>query len=738
MTARAFLAAGLLLLNTPALAQQTPPPSTVVPAAPNLRFDPARVPDPRAVLAVLDYTALAQIVALEARPHGVRTNAVKDATANWVSAAFYTGAARLSRTSTQPELNRYLVQVAEHYNYALPGASTPKKIINADDQAIGELYEEFYARSGQPGTLMPLRQRLDYTLASLAAEPAPKRLVWWWCDALFMAPPVFARMSALTGDAAYIKAMDTQWWRTFDRLWDPAEGLYYRDERFITRRSEKGKKIFWSRGMGWVVAGAARVLDTMPADFPSRPRYISSLQTMLARLAQLQQPDGLWTASLLDPEGLPGPETSGSAFIVYAMAWGINHGVLDRKTYLPHVLRGWSALTARIQPNGLLGHVQRTGDQPVPTVAEDTGLYGTGALLLAGTEIMHLGEPVSALPIAEPARNLQRPAAYTPQPLPASATADERREYVRRNAEREATEALAYDPETDAPAASNMPRVVEQMPPPPQAQRAPRASVKVAPYRYDDILWENDRTAHRIYGRALEAYEPPSTSGMDAWGKNIRWPFMERQLHIGNQHDYHGEGLDFYNVGTSRGAGGLAIWADNKLWASRNYAKVRILKDGPDMAQFEVDYAPWTVDIGRTVWETRRFTLPMGTNFTRMVSTIGSDKPGPLTVAIGIVKKPYGEKPGAFAIDRAKGVATFWGIPDGDKGAMGISLLIDPAMIVDVKEDADNFLVLIRVQPGKSFVYYMGAAWDKGLDFHGKAEWTAYAMGQTPNFDPAE
>jgi rhamnogalacturonyl hydrolase YesR len=731
-----MLAAGLLLLGTPALAQQAPAIPTVVPPAPNLRFDPAKLPDPRAVMAVLDYTALAQIAALEARPHGVRTNSTQDATANWVSAAFYTGAARLSRISSQPDLNRFLVQVAEHYNYALPGASSPRKMINADDQAIGELYLEFYARTGQPGMLMPLRQRLDYTLPSLVATPAPQRLVWWWCDALFMAPPVLARMSALTGDPAYLKAMDVQWWRTFDRLWDPAEGLYYRDERFLTRRSENGRKIFWSRGMGWVVAGAARVLDTMPADFPSRPRYVSTLQTMLARLAKLQQPDGLWTASLLDPEALPGPETSGSAFIVYAMAWGINHGVLDRETYLPHVLRGWAGLTSHILPDGLLGHVQRTGDQPVPSAATDTGLYGTGALLLAGLEVMNLDKPVSALPIAEPAGDPQQQPGFTPQPLPASATADQRREHVRRQAERDATRDLAYDPETDAPPASNMPRVVEQMPPPPEAERTPRASVKVAPYRYDDILWENDRTAHRIYGRALEAYEPPSTSGMDAWGKNVRWPFMERQLKIGNQHDYHGEGLDFYNVGTSRGAGGLAIWEDNKLWASRNYQAVRILRDGPDIAQFEVDYAPWAVDLGRKVWETRRFTLPMGTNFTRMVSTIGSDRPDPLTVAIGIVKKPYGERPGTFAIDRAKGVATFWGVADGDKGSMGVALLIDPAMIVDVKEDADNFLVLIRVQPGKPFVYYMGAAWDKGLDFHSKAEWIAYALAQSPNFDP--
>ncbi|MES2444045.1 MAG: glycoside hydrolase family 88 protein [Pseudomonadota bacterium] len=735
--ARAILAAGLLLLGTPALAQQPPAIPVVVPPAPSLRFDPAQLPDRNAVMAVLDYTALAQIAALEARPHGVRTNAVQDATANWVSAAFYTGAARLARSSERPDILRFLRQVAEHYNYALPGAASPRNMINADDQAIGELYEEFYARTGQPGMLMPLRQRMDYTLASLTLTPAPKQLVWWWCDALFMAPPVMARLSVLTGDPAYLKAMDVQWWRTFDRLWDDEEGLYFRDERFVTRRSENGKKIFWSRGMGWVVAGAARVLDSMPADFPSRPRYLDTFRTMLARLARLQQPDGLWTASLLDREALPGPETSGSAFIVYAMAWGINHGVLDRATYLPHVLRGWAGLTANIQPNGLLGHVQRTGDQPVPTAASDTGLYGTGALLLAGLEVMELGKPVTALPVAEPARDLQASVAYTPPPLPASATPDERREYVRRNAERQAVRDLAYDPDTRVEASATgvvMPRISLPLEPP--ADRTAHATVRYAAYRFDDILWENDRTAHRIYGPALETAEPPSTSGIDAWGKNVVWPFMERQLKTGKQHDYHGDGIDYYNVNTFRGAGGLGIWANNKLWVSRNYARYRILKDGPDAADFEVDYAPWPVDVDRKAWETRRFTLPLGTFFTRMVSTIGSDKPGPITVGIGISKRATSTEAGSFAANRATGRLSFWTPTDPDKGAMGIALLVDPAMIVDVKEDADNYLVLLRVNPGKPFVYYMGAAWNKGLYVHSKADWDEVVAGERPDFDP--
>lgn len=406
----------------------------------------AQVPDRQAVLALLETSALAQISALD-RPHLLRLDSIRDPTANWVSAAFYTGATRLARVSTRPELLSFLRRTADHYNYALPGAWTPKSMINADDQAVGELYQELFARTGQAGMLMPLRQRLDYTIPYLTATPEPKRLTWWWCDALFMAPPVMARMSVLTGDPRYIRAMDVQWWRAHDRLWDPKERLYFRDERFLTRRSERGKKIFWSRGVGWVVGGYARVLESMPADFPTRPRYEATLKSMLTRLVELQQADGLWTASLLDPQAVPGPESSGSAFNIYAMAWGINHGLLDRAKFLPVVLRGWAGLQANILPNGLLGHVQRTGDQPVPAGREETALYGTGALLLAGLEIMNLSRPATPLPLAEPPRDLPPREIVQPQPLPSGATPAQFGEFSRRTAERQAVRDLGFDPE---------------------------------------------------------------------------------------------------------------------------------------------------------------------------------------------------------------------------------------------------------------------------------------------------
>jgi hypothetical protein len=265
--------------------------------------------------------------------------------------------------------------------------------------------------------------------------------------------------------------------------------------------------------------------------------------------------------------------------------------------------------------------------------------------------------------------------------------------------------------------------------------RAAAAVALIAPYRYDDLLWENDRTAHRIYGKALEAAEPPSGSGIDSWGKQVAWPFADRQLRSGDQHSYHGEGIDFYNVGGGRGAGGLGIWHDNKLWTSRNYVRHRILASGGGVADFEVDYAPWPVDVDRTVRETRRFTLPLGTHFTRMVSTLSSDRPGELIVGIGIGKRTTGSTDGAYAFDRTRGLMTWWGPQDGPHGRMAIAIRVDPAMIVEARDDADNHLVMLRVTPGRPFVYYSGSAWSLGADGFASAEaWRDYAAAQSLDF----
>lgn len=740
-----MLSSGLTLAMTggiPAYAQTSAPAqvagieaSWLKPTArPNLNFSADRVPERTAVISALDYVAAAQIADMSRRPIQLSTGSnLSEISSNWVAATFYIGAARLARESDNQDILRFLTATAEHYNYAFRGARAERLLLNADDVAIGDLYQEIYARRGQQGVIMPLQQRLDYMVPHLNRAQETEALIWWWCDALYMAPPVLARQTALTGDPKYIRAMDKEWRRTAQRLWVEEDALFLRDERFKDEhhKGEGGQPIYWSRGNGWVMGGLARTLESMPSDFEGREFYVSTFKKMATRIKGLQRADGLWATDLNDPKSFPEAETSGSTFFVYALAWGINHGLLDRATYQPAVLKGWAALNRHVLPNGLIGAAQKTGDRPVPTKPEDVGPYATGAYLLAGIEVMNLNNATQALPKAEPSRDDNATIlATTPQPIaPVTVIGDE--EKKRRDAEMKATRALAYDPTT-----LKRPAAVEKLTPP--ADQTPRAVARFAPDRFDDLLWENDKVAHRIYGPALQAREAPSGSGIDVWAKRVRYPYMDRQLKFPNYHVDRGEGLDYYDVGRGRGAGGLGIWFENKLWTSRNFTTYEILKTGSDEAKFKVEYRPWPVDVSRKVWETRTFSLPLGSNFTRMTSTISSDTKDPLIVAVGITKRKGDAGNGIVTRDAKSGILSFWEPANPSSGSTGITIAADPALVTGFTEDAENYLILLKVTPGQPFTYYMGSAWDGGLDFKSREDWDAFVKTQKFSFAPVK
>lgn len=699
---------------------------------PALYTDVAGVPSRESTMAAVEYVASSQIAAMAAEPLALSTGSnLTQMSSNWVAATFYVGASRLARVSDDTRTLRFLSAVADHYNYSVRGARSGKTMLNADDIAIGDLYEELYARRGQEGVLMPLRQRLDWQVPYLARAEDTPALVWWWADALYMAPPVFARMTAITGDPKYLTAADKEWRRTAARLWVEDEKLFLRDERFKdeNHRDADGDRIYWSRANGWVMGGLVRWLESVPVDFAGRAFYVDLFQKMAGRIAGLQQEDGLWRASLLDPEAYPEAETSGSVFYVYALAWGINHGLLYRDTYLPHVLKVWAGLNRHVLANGLVGAAQKTGDQPVSTDPEDVGLYASGTYILAGLEVASLNDPVRSLPLAEPTRDTAEVIAATTPVPPAPVTVVGAEEIRRRDAEMRATSALSYDP-----SALNRPSTIEPLEPPPEDQRRPRAVARFAPDRLDDLLWENDRVAHRIYGPTLEAREAPSGSGIDVWAKRVRYPFMDRQLKFPNYHVDRGEGLDYYDVGRGRGAGGLGIWYDNKLWTSRNFSTYQIDKTGGDEARFSVTYRPWPVDVVRTVSERREFSLPLGSNFTRMTSTLTSNSDAPLIVAIGISKRSNDNGRGFVTRDAAHGRLMFWEPENPEHGSLGIALAVDPATVEGFTEDADNYLILVRVTPGQSFTYYMGSAWDRGLDFATRSAWEDFVANQRFDF----
>jgi rhamnogalacturonyl hydrolase YesR len=132
------------------------------------------------------------------------------------------------------------------------------------------------------------------------------------------------------------------------------------------------------------------MLQYLPADDPSRPRFQRQYSEMADKILSCQQTDGLWRASLLDPADYPLKETSGSGFYCYALAWGVNQGLLDRGRFEPAILNAWQGLAACVTNEGRLTHVQPIGADPKQFNEAATETYGIGAFLLAGSEVFRL------------------------------------------------------------------------------------------------------------------------------------------------------------------------------------------------------------------------------------------------------------------------------------------------------------------------------------------------------------
>ena len=316
----------------------------------------------------------------------------------WEQAVFWIGMTALADAGGPPRI-REAVMAMGRGNGWRPGDS----VYFADDLAIGQSYLWAASHGAGPAARAPLAARLTQivehpavtTLAfavppqGYSATECLKR--WCWCDALFMAPPAFVELSRQTGDRRYREFALREFWATTDFLFDPVERLYYRDSRFFDRRDAAGRKQFWSRGNGWVFGGMARLIPLLPQGSADRRRMEALFVSIAERVRALQKPDGYWAPSLLAAEGSP-PETSGTGFFTYGLAWGIRAGLLRREQYEPAVRRGWSALSRAIQPDGRLGWVQQVSDRPEAVSATDTQFYGVGAFLLAAAEVAALDE----------------------------------------------------------------------------------------------------------------------------------------------------------------------------------------------------------------------------------------------------------------------------------------------------------------------------------------------------------
>jgi hypothetical protein len=252
-----------------------------------------------------------------------------------------------------------------------------------------------------------------------------------------------------------------------------------------------------------------------------------------------------------------------------------------------------------------------------------------------------------------------------------------------------------------------------------------RAHGRFVRERFDDFAWENDRIAHRMYGKALETWkgEPLTSSSVDIWSKRVPYMVIDGWYMVDNYHKDTGEGADFYSAGATRGCGGTGLWADGKLWVSKNFVDSRVLADGPIRVMFELVYEAFDVS-GATVSELKRITLDAGSNLDHFQSYFKPEGPtGPLTCGIGL-KKVAGEQK---QFNAERGSLVIWEKMEENQGMQGVAIIVDPKAFDKEAEDKKNNLLLVKAGPDNKVSYWAGFGWDKSGQFSDSEAWSAYA-----------
>ncbi len=260
------------------------------------------------------------------------------------------------------------------------------------------------------------------------------------------------------------------------------------------------------------------------------------------------------------------------------------------------------------------------------------------------------------------------------------------------------------------------------------------------PERFDDMAWENDRIAHRMYGLTLNTPaaggERLRGSGIDVWGKRVTYPVIDRWYAKGHDQfhkDEEGEGLDLYSVGGSRGAGGTGIWDGTRLWTSDNFVKSEVLSSGPLRGAFTLTYAPWDAGTAGRATETKRFIVDCGRNFDQLVSTFDFDTDSAV-VGLGLTEHApaQGYPAGVLTRDPRGRWLSWW--EDNQDGGLGVAVILFPeanaagfAHEPPAKPPGNaNHLLLARVKDGEPLRYLAGAGWTRSGQFADRNAWESY------------
>ena len=646
-------------------------------------------------------------------------------------------------------------------------------VLFGDWQICFQTYIDMYELNPDPYKIKRALEVMDYEVRQ------PQNDFWWWADALYMVMPVFAKLYKITGDVKYLdKLYDNYKWAD-ELMYDKDEQLYYRDAKYIypkVKTACNGGKSFWARGDGWVLAGLAKVLADMPADYKHRTFFLQRFRELAEGVARVQRPGGYWSRSMLCEEDAPGPETSGTAFFTYGMLWGVNNGLLDRAAYGPVIEKAWKYLiTTALQPDGSVGFVQPIGEKPDPTKTVDAhsqANFGVGAFLLAACEHLRYEEKwkEEMLGVKSEERRVKNEMSlvvknngdeYRHQVVEIDAKdvfqrlgiQGGRQFIVLDNAGLEIPYQLTYDGkvliEADARQHTEAKfRIVCGTP-----KTYPSVCFgRIYPERKDDYAWENDRGAYRVYGPALQKTGERSY-GVDVWSKNtpelvveqrywiedvVMMPAVEKLrrenrqrgdslYRLNSYHHDHGRGMDRYKVGPTLGCGTPALMKDGQLVYPYCFKDYKVLDNGPLRTTVELIYHK--VAFGNdSITEHRIISLDKGSNFNR-ITVWYEGLTQPTQLASGVVIHSEDKEPVVLGKDYVQ-----YADPTDNIGFNNCQLFVaalfpegnvkTQKLMFDQPKGGNegHALGIVSDYRGDRYTYYFGSAWSR-YDVRTQAEW---------------
>ena len=327
-----------------------------------------------------------------------QTNHPAEVRAFWDHAAYHTGNIEVYKLLKDQEMLDYSIRWAEYNQWKGATESDPSKwkykkygegqdyVLFGDWHICFQTHIYLYQLAPDEKKVARAKEVMGYEADSKVND------YWWWADALYMVMPVMTKMYKLTGDTKYLRKLYENILYSDSIMLDQQTGLYFRDGKYVypKHQTASGKKDFWARGDGWVLAGLAKVLQDMPERYPRQPFFVEKYVNLARGVKRLQQLEGYWTRSMMDAEQAPGYETSGTAFFCYGLLWGVNNGYLSKKEFGPTIEKAWNYLaTIALQEDGIVGYVQPIGERAIPgqTVnANSQANFGVGAFLLAACE----------------------------------------------------------------------------------------------------------------------------------------------------------------------------------------------------------------------------------------------------------------------------------------------------------------------------------------------------------------